>query len=268
MAALVNGTFSHNTQSVIALVASGTTEVKVQPGANAGNSRTFTQTCKYCTHCKKDWHCDSECTSLHPHLKKRDNRGGNGNDNSNNSGNSRGRGRGRGGRGGRGGGRGGNNNNTSNESKPATETPAAAAVVPESTAFSFMAYAEQPDSEATCLIANSQWLQSRTSQPLPSQKTMAQISSISTAAALSALWFIDSACTQHMVRDRSVFQTFTPFATLAKVNGVAGHIMAEGVGRIQIQCKGLGGKRTLVIDDVWYVPVSKFNLIFQGQLED
>ena len=97
---------------------------------------------------------------------------------------------------------------------------------------------------------------------------MAQTSSISTAAILSALWFIDSACTQHMVRDRSVFQTFTPFAAPAKVNGVAGHILAEGVGRIQLQCKGLGGKRILVIDDVWYVPASKFNLISQGQLED
>ena len=93
---------------------------------------------------------------------------------------------------------------------------------------------------------------------------MAQTSSVSTAAALSALWFIDSACTQHMVRDRSAFQTFTPFAAPAKVNGVAGHILAEGVGRIQLQCKGLGGKRTLVINDVWYVPSSKFNLISQG----
>ena len=42
MAALVNSTFAHNTQSVIALVATGNTEIKVQPGANAGNSRIFT----------------------------------------------------------------------------------------------------------------------------------------------------------------------------------------------------------------------------------
>ena len=154
IAALVNGTFSHNTHSVIALIATGATEIKVQPRANAGNSRTFTQTCKYCTHCKKDWYCNSECTTLHPHLKKK-------NDGGNNSGNSRGRGRGRGGRGGRGGGRRGNSNNTSNDSKPATDTQAAVAVT-ESTAFSFMAYAEQPSAEATCLIANSQSLQNRT----------------------------------------------------------------------------------------------------------
>ena len=71
-----------------------------------------------------------------------------------------------------------------------------------------------------------------------------------------------------MVRDRSVFQTFTPFATPAKINGIAGHILAEGVGRIRLECKGLGGKRTLIIDNVWYVPTSKFNLISQGQLKD
>ena len=64
-----------------------------------------------------------------------------------------------------------------------------------------------------------------------------------------------------MVRDRSVFKIFHPFAKPAKIDGVAGHIMAEGVGRIHLKCKGLGGKRTLVIDDVWYVPISKFNLI-------
>ena len=42
LAALVNGTFAHNTQSVIALVATGGTDIKVQPGAHAGNSRTYT----------------------------------------------------------------------------------------------------------------------------------------------------------------------------------------------------------------------------------
>ena len=98
-----------------------------------------------------------------------------------------------------------------------------------------MVYAEQPSSEATCLIANSQWLQNRTSsQALASQKIMAQILSVSTAAALSTLWFINSTCTQYIVRDRSVFQTFTPFAVPAKVNSVVGYILAEGVGRIQL----------------------------------
>ena len=143
LAALVHGTFAHTPQSVIALVAAGgAAETKIQAGAHAGNSRTYTQTVKYCSHCKKDWHTDSECTTLHPHLK---NRGEN-------------CGRGGGGRGGRGsrGGRGGNNNNPSNDdkNKPLTDVQAAAAVT-ESVAFSFMAYAEQPSSAATFLIANS-----------------------------------------------------------------------------------------------------------------
>ena len=71
-----------------------------------------------------------------------------------------------------------------------------------------------------------------------------------------------------MIRDRSVFQTLTPFATPPKVKGVTGHLNAEGFDRIHLKCKGLGGKRTLIIDNVWYVPSSKFNLISQRQLEE
>ena len=71
LAALMNGTFAHTPQSVMALVAAGKADINIQPGANAGNSRTYVQTCKYCTHCKKDWHDNSECIALHPHLKSR-----------------------------------------------------------------------------------------------------------------------------------------------------------------------------------------------------
>ena len=71
LAAFLNGTFAHTPHSVMALVAAGKAEVEIQPGTHAGNSRTYVQTCKYCTHCKKDWHDNSECTTLHPHLKSR-----------------------------------------------------------------------------------------------------------------------------------------------------------------------------------------------------
>ena len=46
---------------------------------------------------------------------------------------------------------------------------------------------------------------------------MARTSAVSTAAALSALYFINSACTQYIIRDRLVFQSFTPFITRLKV---------------------------------------------------
>ena len=72
-----DGTFAHTPQSVRALIAAGgCSEYKIQPGAHAGNSRTYIVTCKYCNHCKKDWHDDSECTVLHPNLKYEKNRGG------------------------------------------------------------------------------------------------------------------------------------------------------------------------------------------------
>ena len=53
---------------------------------------------------------------------------------------------------------------------------------------------------------------------------MVRISVVSIAAALSALYFINSACTQHIIRDRSVFQNFTPFTTRPKIQGVTGHL--------------------------------------------
>ena len=37
--------------------------------------------------------------------------------------------------------------------------------------------------------------------------------------------------------------------------------MAERIDRIQLEYKGLGDKRTLVINDVWYASQSEFNLI-------
>ena len=252
LAALVNGTFAHTPQSVLALIASGgAAETKIQPGAHAGNSRTFTHTVKYCDHYKKDYHDRAECNQLNPKQNKENNNGGSG--------------RGRGGRGGRGdrGGRGGGkgrggkddkdkDKDGKDESKPnETAAAATAAVAHTSHAFSFVACATHTASpEAPKAL-----------------QTMAQTSAVSTAAALSALWFIDSACTQHMTRDCSVFQTFTPFLTPRMVEGVGGHLLANGAGRMHLECKGSGGvKRTLVIDDVWYVPSSKFNLISQGQL--
>lgn len=122
LASLVNGTFAHTPQSVTALVAAGETEHKIQPGAHAGNSRTFTTTCKHCSHCRKDYHDDSECIALHPYLKKKGENGGRSGGNAG--------GRGRGGRGGKGG-RGGNNKNNNNnppkdEPKPADAEAAAA----------------------------------------------------------------------------------------------------------------------------------------------
>ena len=55
LVALINDTFGHTSSSVIALVAAGGAhEVKIQQGAHAGNSRTYTQTCKHYNHCNKD----------------------------------------------------------------------------------------------------------------------------------------------------------------------------------------------------------------------
>ena len=128
MAALVNGTFAYNTQSVITLVATRSTKIKIQPRANTSNSRIFTQTYKYYTYYKKDQYYNSKYITLYPYLKKENNRGGNSNNRRRgyrysryNSRSSRR-------------GNNNNNNNTLNKFKPSTNTQVTI-IVTESTAF-------------------------------------------------------------------------------------------------------------------------------------
>ena len=97
------------------VAAGGVAETKIQVGAYIGNSRTYTQTVKYCSHCKKDWYNDSEYTTLHPYLKNRGENSGRGG--------GCGRGRGRSGRSGRGGRGGNNNNNPPNDDKDKDKKP-------------------------------------------------------------------------------------------------------------------------------------------------
>ncbi|KAF6239523.1 hypothetical protein HO173_002067 [Letharia columbiana] len=98
---------TYTEMGVYALVSAApiSVEYRIQDGANSTNSRTWTQTCKFCIICNKDFHSTKE----HPEWLKRKRA----REESQASGN-----RGRGGRGGRGGkgGRGGGNINT--ESKP------------------------------------------------------------------------------------------------------------------------------------------------------
>ena len=76
----------YDSRAIIALVASGKSEVRIQKGAHPGNSRVIVHAVKYCTHCKKDYHDTDSCEVLHPGLRKRP--GSNDNDRG-----SRGRGR-------------------------------------------------------------------------------------------------------------------------------------------------------------------------------
>ena len=61
----------YDSRAVIALVASGKSEFRIQKGAHPGNSRVIVHAVKYCTHCKKDFHDIDSCEVLHPELGKR-----------------------------------------------------------------------------------------------------------------------------------------------------------------------------------------------------
>ena len=61
----------YTSRDIIALVASGKSEARIQKGAHPGNSRVIIQAVKYCTHCKTDYHDIDSCKVLHPELRKR-----------------------------------------------------------------------------------------------------------------------------------------------------------------------------------------------------
>ena len=249
LAALVNSSYRHTPQSVKALVAADQTEHRIQPGSNATNSRTVTQTMKHYSHCKKDWHDVLECIQLHPHLKKRDR--GSDNDSSGRGGRNNGNRRGGSSSGG---GRGRGRGKSNKDDKPDNNSSTA------SIAFTYAAISK-------IAAPNSSFVSALTASPTSTSPT-AYTLSITTA--LSHLWIFDSGCTQHITRDRSVFQTFTPFTDQShSVNGVHGMTFTQGSSRIQLECAGKNGeKRTFCLDNVWYVPDSGFNLISHGQLRD
>ena len=49
------------------------TKYKIQPDTYVGNSRTFIITCKYYSHCRKNYHDNSEYIALYLYLKKKEN---------------------------------------------------------------------------------------------------------------------------------------------------------------------------------------------------
>ena len=75
LAAIIGGSLGHTAASVFALVTSGAAPIehKIQPGANSTNSRTYTQTCKHCKTCDRDWHStDEHDQKMREQKRKRD----------------------------------------------------------------------------------------------------------------------------------------------------------------------------------------------------
>ena len=243
--ALVNGSYGHTSQSVTALVAAGQTEVRIQPGANASNSRVIIHAVKYCSHCTKDYHEASECIQLHPHLKKRGSDNNQGVRGGRENGNKRG-GRGR---------RRKFTKNDSHKDENSDNNPGTTGVAFSRTAIPKIAG-----------VPGSSFVSALPASPVSASPT---VYALSTTTALSHLWILQSGCTQHITRDRSVFKTFAPFVgEKPSVNGVHGMTFAQGYGRIELECAGKDGKRCLFLDNVWYVPDSGINVISQGHLED
>lgn len=81
------------------------------------------------------------------------------------------------------------------------------------------------------------------------------------------VWSLDSACSQHTIRDRSAFVNYTHFSIPQPVDGLAGTVKAVGGGTIRISCNVNGQQQDISFTDALYVPNSPLNLVSFGQLD-
>ena len=78
------------------------------------------------------------------------------------------------------------------------------------------------------------------------------------------VWFVDSGCSNHMCGERGMFSSLeTSFTHNVKL-GNNHKLMVGGKGVVKIMLKGIN----YVINDVYYIPELKNNLLSVGQLQE
>ena len=84
---------------------------------------------------------------------------------------------------------------------------------------------------------------------------------------LSDAWIWDSANSRHICHNQKFFTTLGPLQNQSPIQGLAGTIIPQGIGQIDLRCSnGTGGFETLHLKDVLYMPEAGVNLISQGQI--
>ena len=83
----------------------------------------------------------------------------------------------------------------------------------------------------------------------------------------SDTWIWDSANSRHICHNRKFFTSLGPLQNQSRIQGLAGTIIPQGIGQIDLRCSnGTGGFETLHLKDVLYMPEAGVNLISQGQI--
>ncbi len=93
------------------------------------------------------------------------------------------------------------------------------------------------------------------------------LSAMSAMPAHTTFWALDSACSQHSIREKSAFTSYTAFSKPIPVSGLGGSAAAMGQGTVRLSCK-VGNRRVdISFSDAFYVPECPLNLISFGQLD-
>ncbi len=80
-------------------------------------------------------------------------------------------------------------------------------------------------------------------------------------------WIWDSSNSRHICHNRMFFTTFSPLQNQSPIQGLAGTIIPQGIGQVDLRCSnGTGGFKILQLKNVIYLPEAVVNLISQGQI--
>ena len=84
---------------------------------------------------------------------------------------------------------------------------------------------------------------------------------------LSNAWIYDSANSRHICHNWKLFTTFGLHKNQLSIEDLAGMMMPEDIGQVDLQCSnGNGSVENLYMKDVLYMPGAGVNLILQGQI--
>lgn len=79
-------------------------------------------------------------------------------------------------------------------------------------------------------------------------------------------WIFDTGATYHFVGDRRVFTELVDLEHPMPVSGVTGGIESRAIGTITVPCRTPDGTKQLIVDNVFYCPGLKINLISSAKL--
>ncbi|XP_015697907.1 uncharacterized protein LOC102719718 [Oryza brachyantha] len=83
---------------------------------------------------------------------------------------------------------------------------------------------------------------------------------VSPEEAAKGKWYIATAATNHMTRDKNLISDLKPMAGLTIADGNGAGLQMCGLGAVSTEA--------VVIPDVWYVPGINANLVSVGQISE